>query len=473
MVFDFLRLFAELIPFLFELADDACMFCFSQRNFCTIDERRENQEDDRASEHNELEVEQGIRRDICSGSTARHADPDSDQADDAARNSTSEFINERTYAEADSFIAVTNLELAILDRVRNRHEDNEEDKRLRQSEEACTDKSHRDIRAGQRVNDERYEHDANRCEEEFAAAEFRRESWEQGNSDQADDRVDDTEDGEFRSIADDIDEVIEVEVVDDVDADTINEVCDSRPHELVVLRQDFEYVFCGSLRLVLTKSTVLLMRAKAEDDSTERCDTAADAGECEPASWVTGTAVLIQREVKDNRHDDDRDEVGTENGTDTGNRSRDITFMGIKGKSRNHGPDSDILSAVEDIHDEVNDGEQDEVQRRVRDRQAAKVREQQCQRDGCNEGANDDPWFKTAPTGFRLIDEVADERIDEQLQDTEYEDDRRNDADHVSIMTRAVRMEQVTRDEDHEISTDHGVEDVMTKRAARIADALQ
>ena len=215
------------------------------------------------------------------------------------------------------------------------------------------------------------------------------------------------------------------------------------------------------------------MRAEAEDDGAERCDTAADAGKCKPTGRVTSTAVLVQREVEDNRHDDDRDEVGTEDGTDTGDRSRDITFMRIKGKSRDHGPDCNVLGAVEDIHDEVDDGEENQVERRVRDRQAAEVREQESQRDGCDESADDDPWFKTAPARLRLIDQVADERIDEELEDTEHENDRRNNADHVGIMTRVVRVEQVTRDKNHEVGADHSVEDVMTKRAARIADALQ
>ena len=81
--------------------------------------------------------------------------------------------------------------------------------------------------------------------------------------------------------------------------------------------------------------------------------------------------------------------------------------------------------------------------------------------------------LKRPPTRLRLIDQVADERIDEEPEDTEHEDDRRDDTDHVSIVARVVRVEQVTRDENHEVRADHGVEDVMTKRAARIADALQ
>ena len=40
-------------------------------------------------------------------------------------------------------------------------------------------------------------------------------------------------------------------------------------------------------------------------------------------------------------------------------------------------------------------------------------------------------------------------------------------------MARVVRVEQVTRDKNHEVGTDHGIEHVMTERAARIADALQ
>lgn len=138
-LFIFNTLFAEVFPFLLELADDARMLCLRQRYLCTIDEGSDDHEDDWSCEHDDLEMEECVRLDVSSGSTARHADPDSDEADDAARDSTSEFIDERTYAEADSFIAMADLELAILDGVRNRHEDNEEDERLRQSEEACAD----------------------------------------------------------------------------------------------------------------------------------------------------------------------------------------------------------------------------------------------------------------------------------------------------------------------------------------------
>ena len=447
------------------------MLFFRQRDFRAIDEARHDEEEDRHSEHDELEVPEAVRRDVGGRGAARHADPDGDHADDAARDGACELVNERTHAEADRFVAMAELQLAILDGVRDRHEDDEEQQRLRQGEETSADERHRDIRAAHRIDDERKDHDEDRGKEQLAAAELRRQCREESNSNQADDRIDDAEDRELRGITNDIDEVVEVEVVDDVDAEAIDEVRDGHPEKLVILRQNFEDVFCRRVRLVLAQCAVLLLRADAEDDSAERCDAAADAGESKPAGRIARAAILIDGEIEDDRHDDDRDELAAEDGTDTGDRRRDLALMGIERQRWDHRPDGDVLCTVENIHDEVNDCKEDQIRRRARSREAAEVREQCRERDRCDERADENPRLETTPARLRLVDDVADEWIDEQLCDAQHEDDRRDNADHVLVMARVAGIEQVARDEDHEVRREHCIEYVVTERAACVCDA--
>ncbi len=145
--------------------------------------------------------------------------------------------------------------------------------------------------------------------------------------------------------------------------------------------------------------------------------------------------------------------------------------MGVERKCRNHGPDGDVLRAVEDIHDEVNDCKENQIRRRARCRKAAEVREQSCERNRCDEGANENPGLETTPARLRLVDDVADERIDEELCDAEDEDNRRDNADHVLVMARIAGIEQVARDEDHEVRREHCIEYVVTERAACVCDA--
>ena len=366
---------------------------------------------------------------------------------------------------------MTELELAILDGVRDRHEHDEEDQRLRQREKAGAKERHIDVRAAQRVDHKRYDHDGNRGEEELAAAELRREHRKRCNGEQADDRVDDAEPGELRSVADDIDEIIEVEVIDDVDADAVDEIGDGRPEQLVVLRENFEHILRRGIRLVLAQRRVLFLRADAEDDGAERCDAAADAGKREPACRIARTAVLIDGEIEHDRHDDDRHEIRAEHRADTRDRRRDLTLMGVKGQRRNHGPDGDILRTVKDIHDKVNDCEKNQIKCRIRDRQPAEIREEQRERDSGDKGANEHPGLEAPPARLRLVDDVADERVDEKLRDAQDEDDRRDDADHILVMTRVAGVEEVARDENHEIRREHRVKHIMAERAACVSDA--
>lgn len=461
----------NLFPALLELLDDTRMLAFGQRDLSAIDEGSQDQQHDWCRKHDELELEQIRRRDIRSRGIARHADPDGRHADDAAGDSAGKFIDERTHAEADCLITMAELELAILNRVRNRHEDDQEDQRLRQGKQASADEGHGDIRTCHEIDSQSCHHDGNRGQEQLTAAEHRRQHREQRHSQQADDDIDDTENREFRCIADNIDKVVQVEVVDDILAKAKDKISNCHPQQLVVLSQDFEYILSRRIRLVLTQRRLLLLRTQAQDDGTESCDAAADAGKGQPTRRIAGAAILVQREIKDNRHDDDRDELTAEYRTDTGNRRRDLTLMRVKGQGRDHRPDSDILGRVEYIHDEIDDSENDKIERRIRDSQTAHVRKQQCQRDSGDKCTDENPWLESSPARLGLIDDVADERIDKELRDAQHEDYRRDNTDHIGIARRILRTEQVARDENHEVRAQHGIEHIMAKGSAGISNA--
>ena len=134
------------------------------------------------------------------------------------------------------------FQLPVLDRIRDRHEHDEEDQRLRQGEETCGKEGHDDARARHRVEYDAEEHDRHRAEEELAAAELHRQCREERDSEQPDNDVDDTEEGELLGVAEDVDEVVEVEIVDDVLSETEDEIGDRHPEELVVLEQDREHI---------------------------------------------------------------------------------------------------------------------------------------------------------------------------------------------------------------------------------------
>ena len=104
------------------------MFFFRQFNFRTVDECGNNDQDDRSSEHDEFEVRNITCLQGCSRSFTRHADPNSRQTDDTARDSTGKFINERSYTENQSFVAMAEFELAVFDRIRDRHKNDEEER---------------------------------------------------------------------------------------------------------------------------------------------------------------------------------------------------------------------------------------------------------------------------------------------------------------------------------------------------------
>ena len=266
------------------------------------------------------------------------------------------------------------LQLPVLDCIRDRHEHNEKDQRLRQSKETCGKEGHKDARARHRVEHDANEHHGNRAEEEPPTAELLRQRREEGHGEQADDDVDDAEERELLRVAEHIDKVIEVEIIDDILPKNKNKIRNRHPEQLIILDEDREHVLERGLRLVLAQRGILLLCPKAEDNRAEGCDAAADDRKRKPARRVTRTAVLVQREVKHDGHDDRRDQLTAEHRTNTCIGRRHLTLARVERERRDHRPDGNVLCRVEHIHDEVEDCKEDEVEHRIRHRQPAHIR---------------------------------------------------------------------------------------------------
>ena len=186
------------------------------------------------------------------------------------------------------------LQLPILDRIRDRHEHDEEDQRLRQTKEPCGKKRHNNARARHRIEHDTDEHHGNRTEEEPPTAELLRQRREECHGEQADDDVDDAEERELLRVAEHIDKVIEVEIIDDILPKTENKIRNRHPEQLIILDEDREHILERGLRLVLTQGRVLFLRPKAEDDRAKRCDGTADDRKRKPPRRVARAAVLVQ-----------------------------------------------------------------------------------------------------------------------------------------------------------------------------------
>ena len=257
------------------------------------------------------------------------------------------------------------LQLTVFHRICDCHKHDEEDQRLRESEETGRKERHDDTRPRKRIEDDADQHHRNRAEEKPPAAELHRERREECHGKQADDNIDHAKERELLRVAEHIDEVIEVEIIDDVDPKAIDQVCNRHPKKLIVFQQDGEHILERCLRLVLAQCGGLLLRPEAENHRAERCNAAADHCKGEPARPVACTAIFIQREVEDDRHDNRRNHLRAEHRADTCIRRRDLALMRVERERGDHRPNRNILCRVEHIHDEIDEGKEHEVEHRV------------------------------------------------------------------------------------------------------------
>ena len=106
-------LFIHVFPFLLEFFKDTGMLGFIQRNLRFVNQRSNDNKYDWQSKHDELEMQEVRCCNISCCSTTGHANPYSCQANDTTRDSTRQFVDQWTNAEADGLIAMAKLELTL------------------------------------------------------------------------------------------------------------------------------------------------------------------------------------------------------------------------------------------------------------------------------------------------------------------------------------------------------------------------
>lgn len=131
-----------------------------------------------------------------------------------------------------------------------------------------------------------------------------------GNNSQED--VDRREDGEGFRPSHDVGEVVDLQGVNNVDADAVEEVGAGHPHQLVVPGEGLEDAHqADGVLLVLPDIGVDLAGEDSDTPGGDQGQETDDQGKHEPTTVIPG-AGLGGREVDDGRHDHDPDQAPTD-----------------------------------------------------------------------------------------------------------------------------------------------------------------
>ena len=132
--------------------------------------------------------------------------------------------------------------------------------------------------------------------------------------------------------------------------------------------------------------------------------------------------------------------------------------MGVGGQRRDHAPIGDVAQGVEHVEHDEGDDEQHDEQRGVDVHQAEQAGVDQHEQNGGNGAADELPWLETTPLGLGVIDDVAQQRIDEDLRDADDNHKAGDDADELGGERLVDPGEQRAGDVDDEVGAQRVVE---------------
>ena len=177
-------------------------------------------------------------------------------------------------------------------------------------------------------------------------------------------------------------------------------------------------------------------------------------------------------EVGDNRDDDDSDAVVADGTGERSQRGVGGTLMRVGGQRRNHAPVGDVTQGVEHVEHDEGDDEQHDEQRGVDVHQAEHAAEDDGEQHGRDSTADELPGTEASPLGVGVVDEVAQQRVDEDLGDTDDHHEAGDDTDKLGRKRLVNAREQAAGDIDDEICAHRVVEGSLPQVAARVGDAL-
>ena len=176
-------------------------------------------------------------------------------------------------------------------------------------------------------------------------------------------------------------------------------------------------------------------------------------------------------EEGDDRDDDDGQTVIADGAAEGAERGVGGTFVRIVGQRRNHAPEGDVAQGVKHVEHDEGDDEQHDEQRGVDVHQAEQAGVDQHEQHGGDGAADELPRLEAAPLGVGVVDDVAQQRIDEDLGDADDHHQTSDDADELGGERLVDSGEQRAGDVDDEVGAERVVERGLADVAERVGDA--
>ena len=394
------------------------------------------------------------------GGVADHAGGDGHGSDDAVRARARDLVEHRTDGQGDGLVALAVLQLAVLDGIGQGKDGRHLDKGLRQIEE---DKTDGDDRQAGGVDDEQQiadDHKHHAAEVQVAARNALVQNRVQRSHNDARDDGDDADDGiGCRVVQNELEQIHEHAGGGHV-GDGVQQVGQGHPQQLVVLCESLERGERAAVVLGLgAQGAGAFLGAERDGAHGEDAENSHDDGEAGPAAlallMLAGEDVA---EVSDDRNDHDGQAVvadGAAEGTEGGVGG---ALMGVGGQRRDHAPIGYVAQGVEHVEHDEGDDEQHDEQRGVDVHQAEQAGVDQHEQNGGNGAADELPRLEAPPFGIGVVDDVAQQRIDEDLRDADDNHKAGDDADELGGERLVDPGEQRAGDVDDEVGAQRVVE---------------
>ena len=467
------RSISAFVQLRFQLFDDLGVHLLGDLHLEQEDDPAQDDDRERHIECADLEGSDVRGGHVCRGGVTDHAGGDGYGPDDAVGAGTCDLIEHRADRQGDSLVALAVLQLAVFDGVGQRQDGGHLDEGLRQVEE---DQADGDDRQAGGVDDEQQvsdDHEHHAAEVQVTARDAPVQDRIQRGHDDARDDGDDTDDGVGGGVVQDELEQVHEHAGGGHVGDGVQQVGQGDPQQLVVLGDRLERGQRTAVLLGLgAQRAGAFLGAERHGAYGEHAEDGHDDGEAGPAAlaflMLAGEHVA---EEGDDRDDDDGQTVIADGAAEGAERGVGGTFVRIVGQRRNHAPEGDVAQGVEHVEHDEGDDEQHDEQRGVDVHQAEQAGVDQHEQHGGDGAADELPRLEAAPLGVGVVDDVAQQRIDEDLGDADDHHKAGDDADELGGERLVDSGEQRAGDVDDEVGAERVVERGLADVAERVGDA--
>lgn len=448
------------VKLLFQLLDDVGVHLLGDLH---LEQEHNAAQDDDSQRHIECPDLEGVDvrgGHVGGGGGADHASGDGDGTDDAVGAGACDLVEHRTHGQGDGLVALAVLQLAVFDGVGQGEDGGHLDEGLRQVEEHQADGDDGEVVGADDEQQVAEDHKHHAAEVQVAARNALVQNRVQRRHDDAGDDRDNADDGVGGGVVQDELEHVHEHAGGGHVGDGVQQVGQGDPQQLVVLGESLER---GEWTTVIfglgAQGAGAFLGAERDGAHGEDAENSHDDGEAGPATLaflvLAGEDVA---EVSDDRNDHDGQAVvadGAAEGTEGGVGG---ALMGVGGQRRDHAPIGDVAQGVEHVEHDEGDDEQHDEQRGVDVHQAEQAGVDQHEQNGGNGAADELPWLETTPLGLGVIDDVAQQRIDEDLRDTDDNHKAGDNADELGSERLVNAGEQRAGDVDDEVGAQRVVE---------------